>query len=114
MLSSSQLDDARGVDLLLHPDGVRLFATVVIVDTSDVTLCWNLERGDLIEGYEYPRVPWAFVDDRWAVTPAGLWLTLWDLESGEDPLRSIATTRRGSVRDDRRVCAGRRSGRRRL
>lgn len=88
LLSSWELEDARGVDLLLHPDGVRLFVTVVIVDTSDVTLCWNLERGDLIERYEYPKVPWAFVGDHWAVTAHGLWLTLWDLESG-DTIRAL-------------------------
>jgi WD40 repeat protein len=83
LLSAWELEDARRVELLLHPDGVRLFVTVVIVDTSDVTLCWNLDRGDLIESYTYPRVPWAFVGDRGAVTAHGLWLTLWDLETGE-------------------------------
>jgi WD40 repeat protein len=82
MLSAFEIEEARGVYLRLHPDAVRLFATVVIVDTSDVAHCWNIDTGALIDRYEYPRIPSAFAGDRHGVTAHGLYLTLWDLETG--------------------------------
>ncbi|MEO8703922.1 MAG: hypothetical protein ABI867_27985 [Kofleriaceae bacterium] len=75
LLAQWQLEDARRVELRLHPDRIRLFVTVVIVDTSDVTLCWNLDRGDLVETYNDPYVPAAFVSERLAVSAHGLYLT---------------------------------------
>ncbi len=78
-LSLIELDEARSLHMNLHPDGVRLFVTVVIIDTSDVTFCWDLERHALVETYEYPEVPEHFAPGDLAVTPHGLWLTLWEL-----------------------------------
>lgn len=85
-LSTIELDEARSLHMNLHPDGVRLFVTVVIIDTSDVTFCWDLERHTLVETYEYPEVPEHFASGDLAVTPHGLWLTLWEL--GTQTIRS--------------------------
>jgi WD40 repeat protein len=78
-LSASELDEARSLHMRLHPDGVRLFVTVVIIDTSDVTFCWDLTSHVLVETYEYPEVPEHFAPGDLAITPHGLWLTLWEL-----------------------------------
>ncbi len=87
-LSSPERDDLRGVSLKLHPDGVRLFVTAYIVDTSDVAYCWDLATGALIATYDYPCVPWRFVGDDLAVTAHGLHLTAWSLETAR-PVRTL-------------------------
>lgn len=78
-LTPHELDEARSLHIRMHPDGVRLFVTVVIVDTSDVTFCWDLEQGVLVDSYGYPQVPEHFFAGNLALTAHGLWLTLWDL-----------------------------------
>ena len=78
-LSALQLEESRNLHLRLHPDGVRLFATVVITDCSDVCFCWDLDRGQLLETYDYPQVPRRFLGDDLALSPHGLGLALWSL-----------------------------------
>lgn len=109
-LAEWQLDDARNVDLQLHPDGVRVVVTVVIVDTSDVALCWNLDTDELVGSTDYPFVPDAFVGDHLAVTAHGLWLTLWDMRTSK-PVRQLYRGDRswpllGMLDDDRALIDG--------
>jgi WD40 repeat protein len=89
MLSDLELEETRGVYLRLHPDGVRLFAISIIVDTSDVSHCWNLDTGELVDRFEYPKIPSLFLDDRLAVTAHGLNLTMWDFVSGDQIHREL-------------------------
>ncbi len=91
LLSALELSESRGVHLDLHLDGVRLFSTVGITDTGDVTHVWDLETGHLIERYEYPQVPGRFVGAHETLTANGLYLTLWNFETGDTLRRTHRT-----------------------
>ncbi len=83
VISALELEESRSVHLDRHPDGVRLFSTVVITDTGDVTHAWNLDTNQLIDRHEHPRVPGHFLGDHEMVTAHGLYLTLWNFETGD-------------------------------
>lgn len=83
-LSESQSHDARGVTLKLHADGTRLFSTVAIVGLEDITFCWNLDQGNLVETYQYPCVPGYLLDGERAITPGSRGLLVWDLATAKE------------------------------
>lgn len=91
-LSAWAREEARNLHLDLHPDGVHLYVTVVIIDCSDVCLCWNLDSGALVATFDYPQVPHHFLDGNLALTSHGLYLSLWSLADG--------AVRQQRVRDD--------------
>lgn len=83
MLSAYELQEARSVQLELHPDGVRLFSTVSIVDGGDITHAWNLATGHLIDRHENPYVYGRFLGDHEMLTTSGRYLTVWNFETGQ-------------------------------
>lgn len=97
LLSAHELDEARSLHMSLHPDGKRLFVTVVIVDTSDVTFAWDLDSGVSLDSYDYPKVPEHFVGDELALSAHGLYLTLWNLRTHETALQLLREERSWQV-----------------
>lgn len=97
LLSAHELDEARSLHMKLHPDGKRLYVTVVIVDTSDVTFCWDLDGGVSLDSYDYPQVPEHFVGDELALTAHGLFLTLWNLRTHDKVLELVRQERSWQV-----------------
>jgi WD40 repeat protein len=70
-LTAVEREESRGLRLALHPDGVRLFVTVIITDCSDVCVCWDLQRGALLARYDDPFTPGAFLPNDQVLTAHG-------------------------------------------